>query len=225
MSMPPPPPPSEPYQGGPAPTPGGLDVGRAISFGFSKFVENIGPLLILGLVAIGAQVVVTLLGQFVFDSVIASLLLNIIGLVVSAVLTLALIRASLDIVDGRAPDLTRAFSLEDVGQYIVASIIFSIMFGVGLILCIIPGLAVLVLFGLFGFFIVDRNAGGIDGLGQAFAVGKENLGPLVVLYLAVVAIVLVGLALCCVGVLPAIAIVNIITAHAYRQLTGGYTAA
>jgi uncharacterized membrane protein len=141
------------------------------------------------------------------------------------VLTLALIRASLDIVDGRAPDLSRAFSLENVGQYIVASLIFSIMFAIGLVLCIIPGLAVLVLFGLFGLFIVDRNTGGIDGLGQAFSVAKDNLGPLIVLYLAVVAIMLVGFALCCVGALPAIAIVNIATAHAYRQITGGYTAA
>ncbi|MDY7101144.1 MAG: hypothetical protein S0880_08150 [Actinomycetota bacterium] len=199
-------------------------MGRAISFGFSKFFENIGPLLILALVAVGAQIVLSLLGQFVFTGVVSQLMLNVLSFVVSSVLAIALIRACLDIVDGRSPDLNRAFSLDNVGQYILASIIFGIAVGVGLVLCILPGLAVLLLFGLFGYFIIDRGLDGIDGLKASFDVAKRNIGPLIVLYLAAIAIAIIGLALCCVGLIPASAIIGIATAHAYRQLTGGYIA-
>jgi len=49
----PPPPPPPPY-GAPPPGAGAPDVGSAISYGWKKFQENVGPMLIVVLIPVAA---------------------------------------------------------------------------------------------------------------------------------------------------------------------------
>src|SRR5215218_3136255 len=92
---PPPPPPPPPGSGpGPAGSAASFSVGDAISYGWNAYWKNIGPLLIITIVIIVIQAILNGIGQ-VSGNIGVRLLFSILGWVVSMILSMGLIRASL----------------------------------------------------------------------------------------------------------------------------------
>ena len=218
----PPPPPPPPY-GAPQPGAGAPDAGAAISYGWKKFQENVGPMLIVVLIPVAAQIVLVLIGQVAIHSVAVGLLFQVLGIVVSAVAGLGLYRMALMITAGEPADVAKAFQYDRWGEWIVFSFVFGLMVGLGLLLCIIPGLFVLAFFGLAPFYFIDgRMSLGESLSASRAAVQSKGLAFPVLLSIIVGAL---GLIACIVGVFVTEAIAYVAVAYLYRYATGQPVAA
>jgi hypothetical protein len=223
QAPPPPPPPPPPPAAGPPPSAGGaasFSVGDSISYGWNAYWKNIGPLILITIVIIAVQLLVNVIGQ-VTRNVFISLIFSIVGWIVSMILSMGLIRASLAVVRGQTPEVNMLFETEGLANYIVASIIFGICFGIGLILCIVPGIIIGILWMFYGFLIVENpTLGPTDALKRSYEMTKGRIGELFVFGLALFGINLVGALLCGIGLLFTYGITAVAVAYAYRRLNG-----
>jgi uncharacterized membrane protein len=215
-----PPPPPGPPPGGfgvPAPT-GGPTAGNAISYGWKKFQEQIG--VILGVIAIPfvAQLLISGVGGFAAgNSIPLRLVLQLVSIIISGVAAYGIFNASLMITAGQPLDISKAFQNDRWVEWLVFSFVFNLMIGVGLLLCIIPGLFLLSIFALAPYFFIDRRMNMGDALSASQQAMKQTkIGAPVVL---TIAFSLLGLLACCVGVLVTEAIAYIGVAMFYRYAT------
>jgi hypothetical protein len=148
--------------GGPSGGGGGgvaaFSVGDALSYGWNKFVQYIGQIIIIVLIIFAIQLVINILSQALqasSDSLLVGLTLGFaltaVSVFVSFLLQAGLIRAALAITRGEAPEPSMLFQTEKLGPYAVASILVALLIFVGLLLCCIPGLIV----AFFTYFLVS----------------------------------------------------------------------
>lgn len=208
----------QPSMGAPMPG-GGLEVGAALSYGWNKFVQYIGQVIVVVLIILGVQVVFNVVSNVVSGRIGGlaglgvSLIFVAVGVVISAVLQLGLIRMGLMITDGHTPDPGTVFKFDNIGPYILASILYGLLFFVGLLACCVGAIAVGLFLLFYGYYIVDRNAAPGESLTSSFNLVKENLGSV-----ALFAIVVVVLNAITCGL--AVGVTQIATAYAYRRLNG-----
>lgn len=105
------------------------------------------------------------------------------------------------------------------------TLIFFILVVIGYMLCIIPGILVILMFWPFQFVIVDRNPPGLGGLIEAKELTEGNWGAVFLLELASLGILLLGELACGVGMLFAAPLVMLMFAVAYCRMSGQPTAA
>ena len=197
-------------------TPGTVDVGAALSYGWNKFVQYIGQILVIFIVIIGVQIVLNLIGQ-VSGSYILQIFFSLVGFIVSMMLSVGLVRAALAITNGQTPEPSMLFSTDNLGPYIIASILYGILLFVGFALCIV-WIAVIFFFWFYGFFVVDKNASATDALMGSFNMVKDNAGTVALFMLVVIV-----LSLCTCGL--AYPILFISSAYVYKTLQGDAVAA
>jgi uncharacterized membrane protein len=105
-------------------------------------------------------------------------------------------------------------------SWIIAGFLFAIMFVIGLLLLIVPGLMVWAIFGLYPFFILDKGSGPIEALQQSAEATKGIRWPILLLFLACAGLDLLGLLCFGVGLLIAAPVTLIAMATVYRKITG-----
>ncbi len=239
-SYPPPPPGAYP------PGPGAAQpysVGDGFSWAFNKFGKNVGPLVLATLIfALIAGVVyavfygisfalsdktTTSYGTtmtFGFASIAVMVIGYLVLLVVGGYIAASYWNGILAITDGQQVSLGSFFQPRNVSNVIIATLLMGIITGIGYALCFLPGLIA----AIFLFFtivaVVDRNISGPEGLSTSFNLVKENFGPAILTWLVVAVVMFVGSILCGVGILAAAPIGALLTAYAWRTLTGGYVA-
>jgi hypothetical protein len=105
--LPPPPPPQPPW----SPPPGGdraPDAGTALSYGWQKFQQNVSVLLIAVLIPVGVQIVLSIIGRAVVNSVFVEVLFQIIGIALSAAAGIGIYRVALQITAGEPASIAKA---------------------------------------------------------------------------------------------------------------------
>jgi uncharacterized membrane protein len=201
-----------------------------VSFGWRSFTANLGPLLGIAGAVVLANLGISALNWVLGDGLITSAFFSIATSLVSMMISLGLIRAALAIVDGWKPEIAELSSTDGIGVYLVASVIVSVVVGIGLVACVLPGLVAAFLFQFYGYAVVDRradaysvaaNADPIAALRTSFQVVTKNLGSVLVLALVSFAINLVGALLCGIGLLVSLPVTAIALAYAWRAFTGG----
>lgn len=217
----PPPPPPPPSFGTPPPS-SGPDVGAALSYGWKKFQANVGPLIAIVAVPVVINIVISIIG-IATRSIAIQLLLNVVSFVVSTVAALGITRAALMVTAGETPDFGRAFQYDRWGEWFVFSIVFGLMVGIGLLLCLIPGLFVIAFFGLAPFFFVDQRMSLGDALtASRTAVSSKGLAFPILLSVIVGAL---GVIACFVGIFITYPVAYIAVAFLYRYAVGQPVAA
>ena len=227
----PPPPGGNPPPGGyPPPARSALSVGDAISYGWKGFTANVGSVLLIVLVVVLVGIGLNVLGV-VFDNDFLQLVFSILGSIVGFVMALGLIRAALAITDGRKPEVGQLFQGDGAVQYIIAAIVLGVGFAVlnfigavTILLLPVTFIVTLVLgffVQFFGYSILDENLGAFDGIRRSFVVVRDNLGDLILLWLAALVINMGGALLCGVGLLVTLPLTAIAWAYAWRRVTGG----
>jgi uncharacterized membrane protein len=222
MSMEPPPPPPPPPS--PGSRPAGdqpVSVGDAVSYGWSAYWKNVGPMVVIALVIFGINVVFSAIGR-ASDSVGFQILLQLIGWLLGLFLALGWFRVALEITRGTRPEVGDVFKAEGYGPYIVASIVFGIGFFIGLILFVIPGIIFAVVFGFYGFVAAEQGnaAVAMDTLKRAADITRGHRWQLFGLAIVLLLINFVGLLACGVGLLFTSGITIIAWAYTYRRLSG-----
>ncbi len=104
-------------------------------------------------------------------------------------------------------------------SWIVASILFGIMFIIGLLLLVVPGFYVLARFGLFHFFVLDKNLGPIEALKQTAKATEGITWPIFVLYMACLGLNIVGLLFLGIGLLVTVPVTILALATIYRRIS------
>lgn len=197
-----------------------LDVGQAISYGWARFTENLGSMLLIVLIYFGVSALFGLFSNFIrFGSGAVSILftigLFILGVFVAFLVEAGLIRTALTVTAGGPPDPAQMFSTERLAPYVVAAVLVALLSFVGFLACCVGFLVVRVFALFFGFFVLDpqRRAEPADSIKRSFDLVSGNAGEVV---LFAIVVVLLNLLTC--GL--AIGVTELATGYAYRQLNG-----
>lgn len=210
--------------GGPGAAP---SVSAAFSWGWKKFTENIGVILIAALIywlVVGALNAVGYLMANGIDSLSGATfvrtIFSILSFVVGAFLQAGITRGAAQITRGRKPELGTMFTSDQLGQVLLAGLLIGIGVSIGLVLCIIPGLIVLFYTQFTTFFIVDKERSAIDAIKASASLINGHVGTMVGFFFASLLAYIVGAILCLVGLLVAIPVVILAQAYMYRTLQG-----
>jgi uncharacterized membrane protein len=203
---------------------GTLDFGAAFSWSWKQFTENIGPWITI---AVGVAVVyLVFFGlALVINSLILSLVLRVIGYIVGAMIALGLIRAALASTAGRKPEVSMLFETDHLGDYILASILFGILFTIGFVVCCVGEIAVAVFLAFYGFYIVDRGEKATGSLTSSFNLVKDNLGTCFVLLLVAWLLLVVGYITCGIALVVTGPLAYLLMAYGFKSLNGESIAA
>lgn len=204
---PPPPPPGTGagygYVGPPPPgAPGGQpDVGKGFSWAIAKFGQYW-----IAFVGLAAVVFAIRLLQWLATTPITNAFLNcdtvtvndttlsscvasfgttiLVGIIMAIVFgvlawlaTIGVYRAALKTSLGETPGFHNITSAENLGAYILVAIVFGLMVGIGLVLCILPGLVAIFLFQLAPFYALDKGEGIGKAFGSSYRAVTKNFVP------------------------------------------------
>lgn len=106
--------------------------------------------------------------------------------------------------------------------FTVASFIFVVLVGIGLILFVVPGVYVGLAMGLYTYLIVDQEMGPIDAIRRSIYITKGHLLKLLALYFTLCMVVFGGFICFVVGVIPASIVCSVALGRVYRQLDRAY---
>jgi hypothetical protein len=198
-----------------------FSIGDAISYGWRGFWKNVGPL-VVGAIVIWAVHAVFYGISFAFDNVVLQIIFRVIGGLLSLLLVLGWLRMALKVTNGERPEVNELFDTEGLPVFVGASIVFGIVYQIGLALCIVPGIIVLLFWGFYAFVIADRREG--VTFGESFSRSAEITSgkrwTLLGLFLVLFLINLVGFLLCLVGAVFTYGITVVTLAYTYRVLSG-----
>ena len=206
-----------------SPVPGDqpVSVGDAVSYGWSAYWKNLGPMLLIAVVVLVINAAFSGLSNAV-DSNLAQILVQIAGTLVSLLVTLGWLRIALAITSGARPQVGDLFTVPGFGSFIVASILFYIGAVIGFLLLVVPGIIFVATFGFYGFVIAERGeeVGIIESLARSAELTRGYRWRLFGLALVLLLINIVGLFACLVGIVFTSGITLIAWAYTYRRLSG-----
>ena len=124
---------------------------------------------------------------------------------------------------GEPADVGKAFQYDRWGEWIVFSVVFGLSVGIGLVLCVIPGLFFLAFFGLAPYYFLDRRL----SLGDALQASREAVSSKGLAFPVLLSIIVgvLGIIVCVVGVFVTEAVAYVAVAYLYRYATGQPVAA
>lgn len=225
--------------------PESYSVGNAISYGWNKFKDNAGTLLLLTVAVIVGVAIVQFLGNSISDAIlgtseptvdpatgeltsgggsfaaafIVSMVFAALSMAVQLALQAAIINGSLQLTRGQGISVGNAFSGINWGQVVLTAVLVFLGTVVGLVLCIIPGLIWIFLTSYSLYFVIDRDMSAVDAIKASITMVKNNVGPLILFWLASLALMIAGLCACGVGVLVALPVVIVAQAYTFRTFT------
>lgn len=124
----------------------------------------------------------------------------------------------------KAHEAVEAVTLADLWRpslfwnYATASIIYGVIVGIGLVLLIIPGIIFMLMYWFTCYIVVDQGFSPIDALKESARITRGHRWDLFLLFLAVVALNIVGAILLFVGLLISVPVTMLAVVHAYRTL-------
>lgn len=197
-----------------------FSIGEAIGFGWEKFKLNPGFFIALGLIMIATNVVFGVI-DYAFggaDSRWAQVI-NLVSLLVSTFIQIGVLKVALNYVDGIETSLKDIFSQgRHFVVYLISSLIYSIIVLVGLVLLVFPGIIWGIKFSMFGYAIIDRDAGIMGSLTQSSQITMGVKGHIFVYQLLAVLITIAGFLALGVGIFVAMPVIILADAFIYRKL-------
>lgn len=146
--------------------------------------------------------------------------------IINLFVEMGMIRIALNLLDGKPVTLRNFWSeREKFLPFLGASILFTVMFGVGLILLIIPGIFVAATYGLYSYMIIDKNVGVVEALKMSAAATKGNKWKLLGFWLVAGLLNIIGALLLGIGLFWTLPVTAIGFAVIYRKLAAGLTPA
>jgi uncharacterized membrane protein len=105
-------------------------------------------------------------------------------------------------------------------KYLGTSILVTIIFIIGLVLFVIPGIIAAVLLIFAPYLVMDRNEGPITAIKQSFHAVTGHFWGVLLLIIASIVVNIVGVLLIGIGLLVSIPVTLLAMAHAYRLVLG-----
>ncbi len=213
-----------------------FSIGKSLKFGLTTFKENTGIMLLIGLVSLLLMMVPEFLATFAFGAGIAALgwVFTVLNIIITAIVTLGLIKIGLKFCDGEKVSLSDIFSQYNLFlKYLVIMIIFILISIPIIVLLEIPGapsvIGLILLLPLiylmiklmfFGYELVDNNAGPFASIKTSIILTKGLFWKLLLFVIITVGINFVGLLVLIVGLIATSPYTMVAMAHVYRQISG-----
>jgi uncharacterized membrane protein len=186
-----------------------------LSYGWGKFTANIGPLLLIILLPVVVQIIVSTVGRVIVRGLAGAIIFSVISEVIALMAAIGIFNAGLIITAGGKPDIATAFSSDRWGEWIVFSLVWGLMVGVGLIFCGVGALVVIAIWGFAPFYFIDQRM----SLGDALSASSRTTAAVPGLRVALALTALAGIAgiiACGIGVLATMPMAYIGAAYLYR---------
>lgn len=217
---------------GPAPTPGasGFSASDAIGYGWKKFQENLGQILLAFVALIVLSIVIEIIAGVVTGSAFRtdgmdefSLSGSLHRIITSAggfIASAFVIRGALDVTEGKKFDIASAFKQLDLVNVLLTALLVAVITAIGYELLWVPGVIAqfLLLFALY--FAVDQDTNPIESIKASYNLVTRNIGDTILLILLSIIVVLAGVIALCVGLLLALPVVVIAWAYAFKKFLG-----
>ena len=222
-------PPEQAPGGGASPAGGGgvatVDIGGAFSYGWGKFTQNVGPLIVAVLVMWVLQLIVQAIG-FGFRSLILRLIVGLVAVLVGAIASFGLANVSLKLVNGQPVEISDALPTGNlVMSYAITAILIQIVVTIGLYLCIVPGVIAAVFLWFGHFVVLDEGVAPGDAISRASKLVQGHFGSVLGFMVLALLINIVGAILCGIGLLVTIPLTTVAAAYVYKGLKGEVAAA
>jgi len=146
----------------------------------------------------------------------------VINQVVSVFLTLGMTRAGLNLASGRPAEVGQLFG--EGGKLLRcfgASILYSLMVILGMVLLIVPGIYLAIRYGQYMSAMVDKDLGVLESLRYSAQLTKNNKWNMVGLFFLAMGVVVAGILAFCVGIFVAMPMVWLMMLVAYRWMRFG----
>lgn len=202
-----------------------LDVGSAISYGWKKFSENVGPFILLVLAVFVAVIVLNILQGILtpnsggFLALVWSLALSIVVMVVSFIIQAGVYRAGLGVTRGQQPSVSMLTQTDNMVPYILTVILVGLGAFVGFLLCIIPGIIWLIFTAYAPILALDKGTSPVEAITTSLNWVKDNMGQVFLILLVSWVVYIAGALLCGVGLLVSIPVALVAIIYSYRALT------
>lgn len=229
-AMPPPPMPEGPR----------ASVGTAISWAFDRFRVHAAAFIALAAIVtvvqfvqqIGARPLQNILvdctdpqspGQLnactaaIGLSAIVAIVISLVFGLLAFVAQIGVQRAAIRSTQGVTPTFAEMFTTQYLGRYVLFTIAYAVLAFFGLVLCIVPGIAVLFLFQLGPYYILDKGYGVRQAMKASFTAVTRNFAPAILMTLFTFIVLLLGGVFYGILTLVTLPFACLFTAHMYRQ--------
>jgi uncharacterized membrane protein len=204
--------------------------GEALSIAWSRFKES-GVVLVLSvflfwiIAGIAGQLPNLLTLADGFDSVAARVAITVASFllqqVVGAFFEVGLTRIWLDTARAKTPELGTLFSGADrFLPILVVNLLVLLCVVLGFVLLIVPAVIVWLGLSLAKFYVVDAGMGPMEAMKASWTATRGQKGELFLLMLAGFGLGLLGILMCCVGILATTPIYYVATAIAFTRISG-----
>lgn len=195
-----------------------FSINEALSAGWAEFTRRIG--FFIGLLLLVG--VLTAILQIVLNSVEAVWLAVVLGIafqIFQYFLTVGLFRISLLIVGGNPVSIGDLFSGGPfLLSYVLGTILYTLIFLVGLVLLVVPGIIAMVMFGFYGYLIIDKGLGPVDAIKASAAITQGVRWKLFGFGIVLTLLNMVGALLLLLGLFVTVPVSFVAMAFVYRQL-------
>lgn len=155
---------------------------------------------------------------------IMAVVLSIVAYIVSMWVRMGIVHGSVQAARGENVTAGDFFiGWDNVGQFVLSTLLYSLIIGVGMILLVVPGVIWGLRYSMYGYYVVTQGAGPVEALQKSAAATDGHKGELFGLCFASAGVVILG-ALCLgVGLLWALPTVEIAWSAAFLELSGQQT--
>lgn len=189
---------------------------EAVKFGWEATKKNIGFFVVL-LIVLWILMAIT---YRILPSPIVIFAVNM--LIIMGLITIALRFADKKGVE--FPDFYKKFKdVNTLANFLGAAVIYHVLVAVGLVLLIAPGIYFAITYKFYGYYIVDKKMSALDALKASAKLTEGIKWDLFWFNVVLFTILCIGMIFLMVGLLAAIPVVMVASAHVYRKLVGHHT--
>lgn len=215
-------------------------VGGAISWAFDRFKANAAAFIGLAAVVtviqfvqqIGARPLENILvdctdpqtpGQLnactaaVGLSAVVAIVISLVFGLLAFIAQIGVQRAAIRSTQGVTPSFSEMFTTQYLGRYLLFTVCYALLAFIGLILCILPGIAVLFLLQLGPYYILDKGYGVVEAMKASFDAVTKNFAPAILMTLFTFIVLLLGGVFYGILTLVTLPFACLFTANMYRQ--------
>jgi uncharacterized membrane protein len=196
-----------------------FSISEALRYGYKTLKRNLGLSLAIGVVGLGAVLLVNGFGQASHRTPGLAVGFRIAGELVQVLFGLVWIRYALSVHDGRPLGARELFpSAKSFVDYLAVSILYGLLVLAGLVLLVVPGIYFAVRYGFVGYVVADGRADPLGAFRRSSELTRGARFRLLWFAIVLVLLNLVGAALAGVGLLFTIPTSTFAVAFVYRRL-------
>ena len=198
-----------------------FSIGQAINFGWNTTKKNLSFFIVLLLVNEVIYYVPVFIARLLKEeNTLLFILFFLLAIFLRLITSLGIMKIALKICDNQKPQISDLFSSFPLFfTYLWTTILFGLITVVGYIFFIIPGIFLTIMYGFYGYFIVDKNLGVVDSLKGSADITIRIKIKLFLFEIILVLINMLGALALLIGLFVSVPTTMIAKAYVYRKLS------